>query len=141
MPPLDALQLKTFVPAKDFALSKAFYTDMGFEQRSEHMDIAFFAFGESAFLLQNFYRPAHAHNMVMHLLVSDVQAWFAQMQSAQLAIKYASYGVRVTPLQQQPWGMTEFAVIDPCGVCWHIAQNTPGFKPVGRTPEPVQNLA
>ena len=132
MKPLDALQVKAFVPSKDFEVSKAFYKDLGFEQRSEHSDIAFFGLGECAFLLQKFYRPAHAHNMAMHLLVSDVQAWEEHVRNAKIAEKYAVQGARVLPMQKQPWGMMEFVLIVPCGVCWHIAQNTPNFEPVGR---------
>lgn len=73
-----------------------------------------------------------AENLVMHLLVDDVQAWMAHVKAQDLA---GRYGVHVTTLQAQPWGITEFVVIDPSGVCWHIGQNTPGFQPVGRFPD------
>jgi hypothetical protein len=132
MTTLQAIEIKAFVPAKDFAVSKAFYADMGFEQRSEFADIAFFSHGSCSFLLQNFFEPAHAQNMVMHLLVQDVRAWFAQIALADLAVHYKAHGVRITPLKDQPWGMTEFVVIDPSGVCWHIAQNMSGFELVGK---------
>lgn len=126
---LKAIELKAFVPSKDFALSKRFYADLGFEQRSEGGGVAYFQVDGCAFLLQDFYEPALADNLVMHLLVPDVQAWLAHVQSSDLA---GRYGARVTALVEQPWGITEFVVIDPAGVCWHIGQNTPGFVPVGR---------
>jgi hypothetical protein len=126
---LKAIELKAFVPAKDFALSKRFYADLGFEQRSEGGGVAYFHVDGCPFLLQDFYEPTLADHLVMHLLVPDVQAWFAHVQAQDLA---ARYGARVTPLVDQPWGITEFVVIDPAGVCWHIGQNTPGFAPVGR---------
>ncbi len=132
MSTLETVEIKAFVPAKDFALSKAFYIELGFELRSEFHDIAYFCAGSCAFLLQDFYRPAHAHNMVMHLLVKDVQTWFDKVKACDFPARYKEIGVKVMPLQIQPWGMTEFVVIDPCGVCWHIAQNTPNFEPVGR---------
>jgi Glyoxalase/Bleomycin resistance protein/Dioxygenase superfamily len=134
MSTLETIELKTFVPAKDFELSKSFYTELGFDLRSEFADIAYFCVGSCAFLLQNFYRPAHATNMVMHLLVEDVQAWFDKVAACDFPTRYKHLGVRITPLQTQAWGMTEFVLIDPSGVCWHIAQNTPSFKPVGRLP-------
>lgn len=128
---LHAVELKAFVPAKDFALSKRFYADLGFTQRSEGGGVAYFCVDNSAFLLQDFYEQALAENLVMHLLVTDVEAWRAHVDAQDLA---GRYGARITPLTAQPWGITEFVVIDPSGVCWHIGQNTPGFVPVGRLP-------
>lgn len=120
-----AIELKAFVPARDFALSKRFYTDLGFTQRSEGGGVAYFACGHCAFLLQDYYVQEFAENCVMHLLVQDVQAWHKHVAEAGLAQRY---GVRVTEVVDQPWGITEFVVIDPAGVCWHIGQNTPGFR-------------
>ena len=129
---LQAVELKTFVPAKDFELSKRFYADLGFTQRSEGGGVAYFVVDGCPFLLQDFYDRALAENLVMHLLVPDVKAWRAHVDAQDLA---GRYGVRITPVTAQPWGITEFVVIDPSGVCWHIGQNTPGFVPVGRFPD------
>lgn len=128
---LRATEIKAFVPARDFALSQRFYADLGFEQRSEGGGVSYFQVDGCAFLLQDFHVPALADNLVMHLLVPSVDAWYAHVQAQDLA---GRYGVRVTPLVAQPWGITEFVVIDPAGVCWHIGQNTPGFVPQGRLP-------
>lgn len=128
---LRATEIKAFVPARDFALSQRFYADLGFEQRSEGGGVAYFQVDGCAFLLQDFHVPALADNLVMHLLVPAVDAWYAHVQAQDLT---GRYGVRVTPLVAQPWGITEFVVIDPAGVCWHIGQNTPGFVPQGRLP-------
>jgi len=123
------IELKAFVPAKDFELSKRFYTDLGFTQRSEGGGVASFACGHCAFLLQDFYVQEFAENCVMHLLVADVAAWHRSVRASGLAERY---GVTVTALADQPWGITEFVVIDPAGVCWHIGQNTPGFGAAGK---------
>jgi hypothetical protein len=128
-PRLQATEIKAFVPARDFALSRRFYADLGFELRSEGGGVAYFQVDGCAFLLQDFYDPALAQNLAMHLLVPDVNAWCAHVRSQDIAGRYST---RVTPLVAQPWGITEFVVIDPAGVCWHIGQNTPGFQPVGR---------
>ena len=130
MAPLKATEIKAFVPARDFKLSQRFYADLGFEKRSEGGGVAYLRVDGCAFLLQDFFEPALAENLVMHLLVPDVQAWFDHVKTQDLA---GRYGVRVTALERQPWGITEFVVIDPAGVCWHIGQNTPGFAPVGRS--------
>ncbi|MCD6077657.1 MAG: Lactoylglutathione lyase [Ramlibacter sp.] len=124
---LDVIELKAFVPAKDFALSKRFYADFGFTQRSEGGGVAYFSCGSAAFLLQDYYLQEFADNCVMHLLVRDVHAWRRRVMDADLP---GRYGVKVTETTEQPWGITEFVVIDPAGVCWHVGQNTPGFRRV-----------
>ncbi|MFO6421578.1 VOC family protein [Hylemonella sp. W303a] len=128
-PNLTITEIKAFVPAKDFALSKRFYADLGFQQKSEGGGVAYFAHGPHAFLLQDYYNQAFAENLALHLLVQDVQAWSRHVAERCIAERY---GVRVTALTEQPWGITDFTVTDPCGVCWTIGQNTPGFAAVGR---------
>ena len=131
---LRATEIKAFVPAKDFALSKRFFADLGFTQRSEGGGVAYFSVDGCAFLLQDFYEQALADNLVMHVLVPDVAAWRAHVEAQDLV---GRYGVRLTPVVEQPWGITEFVLIDPSGVCWHIGQNTPAFQPVDRLPDPL----
>lgn len=128
-PNLNITEIKVFVPAKDFELSKRFYADLGFQQRSEGGGVAYFAHGGHAFLLQDFYTKELAENLALHVLVEDVQAWSRHVAESGIAERY---GVRVTKVTAQPWGITDFTVTDPCGVCWTIGQNTPGFIPVGR---------
>lgn len=57
---------------------------------------------------------------MMHLLVEDVDAWWHRVRESDVV---ARYGVRVTDIQLQPWGMRDFALTDPSGVLWRIAQN------------------
>ena len=38
--------------------------------------LAYLRCGDCSFLLQNFYHPEHAGNLMMHLLVADVEAWW-----------------------------------------------------------------
>ncbi len=122
---LKTVEIKAFVPAKDFAVSQRFYQDLGFTRASEGGGIAYFHHVNCAFLLQDWYVQAFAENLQMHLLVEDVQAWFEHVQASDLAGRYS---VRVTPLEDQPWGMRDFTLTDPAGVCWRIGQNLPPFK-------------
>ena len=123
---LNALELKAFVPAKDFELSKQFYQDMGFTLCWSEDGMALLHLGDhgeahhASFLLQHFYVKEHTENFMMHLLVADVDAWWAQIQQRDLANKY---GVRAEPPEQRPWGMRDFIVVDPSGVLWRIAQS------------------
>ena len=117
---LTITEIKAFVPSKDFELSKQFYKDLGFTMASEGGGIAYFHFGQVSFLLQDFCAEAFAENFMMHILVEDVQAWWEQVQHSGVLEKY---GVQVTALEDQPWGMRDFCLYDPSGVLWRIGQN------------------
>lgn len=118
---LQTIEIKAFVPAKDFELSKRFYQDVGFVKASDANGIAYFHHGETSFLLQDFYVADLANNLMMHLLVEDVDAWWNQVREADIARKY---GVKVTSVELRPWRMRDFVLIDPSGVLWRIGQNT-----------------
>ncbi len=49
---MTIVELKPYVPAKDFALSKRFYQDLGFELAWSFEDLAYLRHGDSSFLLQ-----------------------------------------------------------------------------------------
>jgi catechol 2,3-dioxygenase-like lactoylglutathione lyase family enzyme len=117
---LRVIELKPFIPARDFELSRRFYGELGFTERSEGDGVAYFLHGETSFLLQDFYNKELAENLMLHLLVADVDAWHARVASAGLAQRY---GVKVSEIAQQPWRMRDFALWDPSGVLWRIAQN------------------
>jgi catechol 2,3-dioxygenase-like lactoylglutathione lyase family enzyme len=117
---LRVVEIKAFVPAKDFELSKQFYKDLGFAMASDGGGVAYFHFGHVSFLLQDFCAEALAENFMMHILVEDVQAWWHHVNGSGVASKY---GVKVTDIETQPWRMRDFCVIDPSGVLWRIGQN------------------
>ncbi len=121
-PPLSTVEIKAFVPALDHARSKAFYTAIGFICASDEGGVAYFHQGPCAFLLQNFHVPAHTANFMMHLLVENVDAWHRHLAAERIAERF---GVRIGPLEDQPWGMRDFALFDPSGVLWRIAMNLP----------------
>ena len=115
---MTTVEAKAFVPAKDFALSKRFYQDLGFEIAWSSDDLAYVRHGNASFLLQNFKEPPD--NFMMHLLVKDVEAWWSHVQAVGLAAKY---GVNVEPPADRSWGIRDFVVVDPSYVLWRIGQN------------------
>lgn len=122
---LDAIELKPYVPARDFELSKQFYQDLGFELCWSNDDMAHLHYGEHGphgkpgILLQRFYVKEFAENLGMHLLVKDVDAWWARIQERQIAQKY---GVHAEPPEDRPWNMRDLVLVDPSGVLWRISQ-------------------
>ena len=110
---LKVQEIKAFVLARDFALSKQFYKDFGFDIAWSDDNLAYLHHGEASFLLQNFSQPEHAGNFMMHILVEDVEAWWVHVQTQTLAERY---GVMAQPPQDRPWGLRDFVIVDPTGV-------------------------
>jgi catechol 2,3-dioxygenase-like lactoylglutathione lyase family enzyme len=126
MSDMTTVEIKAFVPARDFALSKSFYQDLGFVVAWSSDDLAYLRHGNASFLLQNFYNKVHANNFMMHLLVKDVETWWRQVEDQGLVAKY---GVKAEPPEDRPWGMRDFVIIDPTGVLWRIGQNNAESMP------------
>jgi uncharacterized glyoxalase superfamily protein PhnB len=119
-PNLAVVEVKAFVPAKNFSLSMEFYEALGFTRASVFEDIAYFHCGKSSFLLQDFFVPEHTANYQMHLLVENVDAWHEKAKAVA-----QRFNVKVGEPENQPWAMRDFTLFDPSGVLWRIAQNIP----------------
>lgn len=117
---LNTIELKTFIPANDFEISKQFYSDIGFTKASDADGVAYFHHGNCSFLLQDFYDKSLAENLMLHLLVEDIQSWHEQIKQSGVENKYDA---KVSDVIKQPWGMLDFTVHDPSGVLWRFGQN------------------
>ncbi|PJZ75877.1 VOC family protein [Leptospira neocaledonica] len=117
---LKVVEIKTFLPAKNFEISKQFYEEIGFTKRSDSDGVAYFCVDNSSFLLQDFYNQELAENLMMHLLVEDVRAWYKNLKSKNIEEKFQ---VKLTEPEERPWRMIDFVLIDPSGVLWRIGQN------------------
>ena len=120
MPNLRVTEVKAFVPARDFEVSKRFYQDLGFTMASEGGGVAYFHHDHASFLLQDFCDDEHIQNFMMHLLVENVDDWHEKIAKSGIAEKY---NVEVGSVELQPWRMRDFTLFDPSGVLWRIAQN------------------
>jgi uncharacterized glyoxalase superfamily protein PhnB len=122
---LATIEVKAFVPARDFELSKQFYQDLGFDLAWSSDTLAYFCHGDSSFLLQSYYVKEHADNFMMHLLVEDVDAWWKYVVDRGIAVKY---GIKAEPPEDRSWGLRDFILVDPTGVLWRIGQDIPASK-------------
>lgn len=78
--PTPTIDLKAFVPAKDFALSQRFYADLGFNTQWADQTAAELRLGSFGFLLQAFYIEQHAGNFMMHLMVENADVWWQHIE-------------------------------------------------------------
>ena len=109
--------LRPFVPARDFALSRRFYADLGFEEGFSNDELAVFSLGATSFYLQNYCWDGVDQHYMLTLVVDDVEAWWPKVREVA-----ARYGVRVREPKDEVWGAREIHLIDPTGGLWHIAQ-------------------
>ena len=121
--PSGTEQARPFLPSQDFELSKRFYQALGFETLLDS-EVAIFRIGGSAFILGRHYQEDWAGNFMMQLMVDDLDAWWAHVESLDLPGQFGVPAPR--PPQTQPWGLRIAYVVDPAGVLWHIAQRRPG---------------
>jgi hypothetical protein len=125
VPELTVIELKAHLPAKDFAVSKQFYQDVGFTLCWSNGGLAYLHYGphgepgKLGFLLMDYYVKEFAEHLQMHLLVNDVDAWWARIEAQQISQKY---GVGIGQPEDRDWGMRDFTMFDPCGVLWRVAQ-------------------
>jgi hypothetical protein len=118
MLPSPVTNLMAFVPARDPALSRQFYADLGFTINWSNEQIAELQIGSFRFLLQTFYVAEHAGNFMMSLAVEDADAWWEFIERKEIAKKYP--GIMCKPPAMQPWGIRVLYLSDPSGVLWHI---------------------
>lgn len=119
----DVVALRPFVPAQDFETSLRFYTDLGFREYRLGETMASMHLGPFAFILQGWETDVKdfASHFMMHMLVKDVDAWYARIAKLNLAERH---GVRTpAPPKLQPWGLVVAYVWDPVDVLWHIAKD------------------
>jgi len=113
------VDLNAFVPARDFDLSKRFYSELGFALVWGNEEIAQFQIGSFRFLLQKFFVKEHAGNFMMSLMVEDADEWWDHVVRTGLQEKYSLHMAK--PPAMQPWGIRVLYLSDPTGVLWHIA--------------------
>ena len=114
---------RPFMPARDFDLSKRFYEALGFTKVLDS-EVAIFNAGSGGFILQRYYQKEWAENFMMQLIVDDLDAWWAHIQSLDLPKRFDVPPPK--PPAMQPWGLREAYVVDPSGVLWHVAQRREG---------------
>ncbi len=117
----NTTNLRPFVPAKDFAVSRAFYADLGAKEIWTSDDMVLYQLGGSQFYLQAYYVKAWAENTMLFLKVEDLEILWEELQAKDLVNRYP--GVRWKKPTDYEWGLREIHLIDPAGVLWHFARD------------------
>jgi uncharacterized glyoxalase superfamily protein PhnB len=120
MPILESVEIKPFIPARDFELSQRFYLDLGFNLDLVSDEVDYFSHGSYMFLLYNFYAKEQANNLTMSMLVNNLDDWWNHIEQQNIAQKYQ---IICSPPVKRTWGIRDFTIVDPTGIVWRIAEN------------------
>ena len=119
---LKVSDVRTFLPSKDFAVSKDFYVALGWEIKYTDANLALLENANHRFYIQNYSSKEWAENCMLHITVADAQSCFEQVTALIETGRFA--GVRVSKPKQEPYGALVTYVWDPSGVLLHLAQWT-----------------
>jgi len=111
--------IRVFIPAKDFSLSKHFYQTIGMTAEWEVEGLCKMVNGKQAFLLQDFYVKELAENLMLQLIVADAHSVWSFLKPLDLPKNFP--GVRISPPKKEPWG-TVIYLHGPSGELWHITE-------------------
>ncbi|AZA74377.1 VOC family protein [Chryseobacterium indoltheticum] len=111
--------IRPFIGAKDFAVSRAFYRDLGFEEVEIDPKFSVFKKGDFAFYLQDYYSKEWIENTMIFLEIEKVDLYWEELVSLNLKEKYDS--IRLVPTKTEVWGKECF-LLDPAGVLWHFGE-------------------
>jgi catechol 2,3-dioxygenase-like lactoylglutathione lyase family enzyme len=111
--------LRPFIGAKNFDLSRRFYTEFGFQESVLSHDMSYFSRQDIGFYLQDAYVKDWVDNTMVFLEVEDVEQYWHELLSLDLPGKFD--GVRLTPIRHESWGKECF-LHDPSGILWHFGE-------------------
>lgn len=117
--------LRTFIGAKDFNVSKAFYLELNFKEFLISPKLSYFNFNVNeniGFYLQDYYVKNWVNNTMLFLEVGNITEAYETIKDLDLESKFNK--VRLHPIKQEDWGQV-FFLHDPSGVLWQIGSFTP----------------
>jgi catechol 2,3-dioxygenase-like lactoylglutathione lyase family enzyme len=114
-----AKSIRAFIGAKDFAVSRSFYNDLGFTEHVVSPVMSYFSTDGLGFYLQHAYVKDWLDNTMLFMEVDDVERHWTEVTSLQLPSRYE--GVRLSPIRTEHWGR-EYFLHDPSGILWHFGE-------------------
>jgi len=111
--------IRPFIGAKDFAVSRRFYRDLGFEETTLGRTMSVFEREGLAFYLQDAYVQDWVDNTMIFLEVADVGRFWEELLALNLTATYDT--VKLAPIRTLDWGKECF-IHDPSGILWHVGE-------------------
>jgi hypothetical protein len=110
---LSIKHFKVYMPAKNFELSKRFYTALGFKMSPGWGGTADFELNGNCFRLQDYYVKDWADNFMVVIGVDDAEAWHGHVRKIADSGEFGN--IRIKPPEKVD-GWLVLHVTDPSGV-------------------------
>lgn len=120
-PMIASTHLGSFLPTRDFELSRRFYEALGFINHADGEEVALFDTGAGTIILTRTNDEKWDGAFMIAIRVDDLKAWWTRIEQADLAERFGVPAPR--PPALQPWGLEVAYVVDPAGVLIHFQQN------------------
>ncbi len=115
---MKALEIRPFVPSKDYQASISFYQAKGFNIDKISDDLALCTMGSCGFYLQKYFNQEFAENLMLQLSVFDISEF------ADMLRRDENKTTRYQPIKEEPWGKVIY-LWGPVGELWHITEFNP----------------
>lgn len=112
---MEVRDIRTFIPSKDYEVSKSFYQALGFNMSPASDELSIFESGNSTFFLQRYYNKDFADNLMLQLIVSNIDDAYAAISQIR------GYDFRFDPIKEERWGKVIY-MWGPSGELWHITE-------------------
>lgn len=111
--------IRPFIGAKDYAISRSFYQDIGFQEVVLSANMSYFERDGLGFYLQNAYVKDWIDNTMVFMELENVAQFWDALQELHLTQKYET--IKLVPIRTLDWGKECF-VHDPSGILWHFGE-------------------
>jgi len=112
--------IRTFIGAKDYKISKAFYRQLGFEEVNLGPKMNYYRISNTlGFYLQDAYVKDWINNSMIFLEVDDLDVFQGELLDLNLTEQFPT--VRISEIRNEDWGR-ELFMHDPSGVLWHFGE-------------------
>ena len=113
------LSLRSFIGAKDYKVSRNFYTTWGFNEIVTSPKMSYFHNEVFGFYLQDHYVKEWVDNSMLFIEVNSLSDYWEILKAKNLDQKFT--GVKLVEPISFDWGSEGF-VYDPSGILWHIGE-------------------
>lgn len=112
--------IRTFIGAKNYDESRAFYQALGFTEVTLGTTMSYFKVSDRlGFYLQNAYVKDWVDNSMVFLEVENLDDCARDLRERNLMDKFRT--VRLSAIKEEEWGR-ELFLHDPSGVLWHFGE-------------------
>ena len=111
--------IRPFIGAKNYELSRNFYSDLGFKENILSAEMSYFDMNIFGFYLQNAFVKDWVDNTMIFMAVNDVKIFWDKLLELELTLKYEN--IKLIPIRELDWGKECF-LHDPSGILWHFGE-------------------